>query len=54
MRRYVPGVAFLASARCAIASAVLHGCTKKAGAPDSGWYYEGEGDDELIVDNESP
>lgn len=40
MRRYDPGVTFSASARCAIASAVLHGWTKKAGAPESGWYYE--------------
>lgn len=39
MMRYVPGVTLRASAICAMASAVLHGWTKNAGAPDSGWYY---------------
>ena len=40
MRRYDPGVTFCASAMFAMASAVLHGWTKKAGAPESGWYYK--------------
>lgn len=40
MRRYDPGVTLCASAMFAMAFAVLHGWTKKAGAPESGWYYK--------------